>query len=77
MDNGRLFIWNFRPDTMNSCNIVVFSLGYLLQTEVDCFVNLAVCRLAVYYLNVVQNARGCPRKVLEKSLKLSLKVLEF
>ena len=49
---------------VNSCNTVVFFIDYLLQVEVDYFVNLAACRLAVYW-SVFQNVHSCPRNVLE------------
>ena len=45
---------------------------YLLQMKIDYCVNLAACRLAVYW-SVSQNLCSCPVKV----LKMSLKVLEF
>jgi len=54
------------------CNTVVFSLHYLLQNKVDYFVNLAACRLVQYW-----SVRMCIVFFLEKSLKRSLKVLEF
>ena len=64
MDNGRLNIGSFCSVSMNSRNNIVFSLDYLLQIKVDCFVNLVACRLAVYW-SVFQNMPSCPGEVLE------------
>ena len=40
------------------------------------FVNLAACRLVVYW-SVFQNVCSCPRKALKKSLNRLLEVLDF
>jgi len=57
---------------MNSRKIAVFSLGYLLLIELDYLVNLAACRLAVYWGVFESVRRSVPRKVLEKSLNSRL-----
>jgi len=58
------------------CKLLWFSLDYLLQIKIDYYVNLVVCKLAVYW-SVLYNVHSCPSNGLEKSLKRSLKGLEF
>ena len=62
LDNGRLFIWTFHR-TVNSCDIVVCFRWLLTSNESWLFLNLAACRLAVYW-SVFQNVHSCPRKSL-------------
>jgi len=54
LDNGRLFVGTFCRVTVSSCDVL--SLDYLL--------NLAGCKLAVYW-SVLKNVRSCPTKVPE------------
>ena len=59
---------------VNSCNVVVFFLDYLLQIKVGYFVNLAACGLAtssVLDWSIFQNVHSSPRMVLEKVLERS------
>ena len=44
--------------------MVVFSVDYLLQSKVDCCVELSACTLVVYW-SAFQNVQSCPREVLE------------